>query len=59
MRIHKKRCAIQMTHIFFGNFGKIEITKNMDCDLNFYKADAYVVGTTFALRQERYHFNEF
>ena len=48
-----------MTSLSSLYFGKIEITKNMDCDLNFYKADAYVVGTTFALRQERYHFNEF
>lgn len=45
------------TYLFV--FRQDEIQKNMDCDLNFYKADAYVVGTTFALRQERYHFNEF
>ena len=45
------------TYLFV--FRQDEVQKNMDCDLNFYKADAYVVGTTFALRQERYHFNEF
>lgn len=40
-------------------FRQEEIQKYIDCDLNFYQADAYVVGTTFALRQERYEFNEF
>lgn len=45
------------TYLFV--FRQDEIQKNMDSDLNFYKADAYVVGTTFALRQERYQLDEF
>lgn len=45
------------TYLFV--FRQDEIQKNIDSDLNFYKADAYVVGTTFALRQERYQLDEF
>ncbi len=45
------------TYLFV--FRQDEIQKDIDYDLNFYKADAYVVGTTFALRQERYQFDEF
>ena len=45
------------TYLFV--FRQEEISKYVDCDLNFYQADAYVVGTTFALRQERYQFDEF
>lgn len=45
------------TYLFV--FRQNEIQKNIDSDLNFYKADAYVVGTTFALRQERYQLDEF
>lgn len=36
-----------------------ELPDYLDCGLNFYEADGYVIGTTFALEQERYNFDEF
>lgn len=31
-----------------------ELPEYLDCGLNFYEADGYIVGTTFALAHERY-----
>lgn len=45
------------TYLFV--FQQDEIQEYTDCGLNFYQADAYIVGTTFVLGQERYEFNEF
>ncbi|MDE6916835.1 MAG: hypothetical protein K2P39_08570 [Lachnospiraceae bacterium] len=45
------------TYVFV--FKPEEMTAYPDCGLNFYAADGYIVGTTFALDRERVTFDEF
>jgi len=40
------------TYVFV--FKQEEMPEYLDCGLNFYEADGYVIGTTFSLEQERY-----